>query len=45
MQAGIVRIVWAEGYPDGLALTLARECGWTVERNEMTNAEATNGKV
>ncbi len=45
MQAGIVRIVWAEGYPDGLALTLARECGWTVAQNEMTNAEATNGKV
>ena len=38
MQAGVERIVWAEGYPDGLALTLARECGWTVDRNEMTKA-------
>lgn len=43
MQAGVERIVWAEGYSDGLALTLARECGWTVERNEM-RAEAMQSK-
>ena len=42
MQAGVARIVWAEGYPDGLALTLARECGWTVERNEMAKREASD---
>lgn len=35
MQAGIVRIVWATGYPDSLALTLARECGWEVGESEM----------
>jgi len=42
MQAGVERIVWAEGYPDSLALTLARECGWTVERNEMAKREASD---
>lgn len=38
VQSGVERIVWKDGYADRLALALAEECGWTVERNEMTKA-------
>ena len=34
-QAGVVRIVWRESYPDRLTAHLANECGWSLWDGEM----------
>ena len=44
-QAGVVRIVWKESYPDCLMAQLAKECGWNMCENEAYKGEMHDERV
>ncbi len=44
-QAGAVRIVWKESYPDSLMTQLAKECGWQECANEVFKEEMFDERV